>query len=714
MRHLFFSDPEPLPALSRPTVLRIGLLFAPTAFLLLLLRLIQHATLATPGQPAIGSLLTGPAPPLFFVLFVTISLGLWATHTWPFIRAVWLSAGTVLLGAGLTIWASILLPPWLTGWLTREAFEVVRWDLLVMLFLTLAFALWLEYARGWRRTLGLGLLHVLVPLLILLPLFELSVIRTMGTALDGSMLLYSIRHLNELTPVIASEAGPVQVGLLLLPLVITLAPLAVLRRSAARARMAEPPAWSLKKTGRVVGAALPLAALLALPPSATLPPTHRTISYAGMAHSFLEAAPWEPDRLADHVDPTALPFDTRHLRFVPTDSTRHLNVVVVILESVRSRSTTPYEPGLATTPFLNALARQALLVEQMYAVVSYTNKALIPILAGVYPELSRENVEATPGAFPAAGLPHLLRPHGYRTAFFTPAKMSFERKDQILHNLGFETIRGDAAYLKEGFHVTNYFGYEDRVMLAPSMAWIDEVTARGEPFFLSYLTLSTHHPYETPPTFRKKPFADDPRLNDYLNAMHYTDAFLEDLFDAFARRDLLASTLFVIVGDHGEAFGEHGELLHGDVLWDEAIHTPALLYNPVLFPHAGRIAGNRSQVDVLPTIAEVLGYRIEGGSYPGVSLLQPVPDGRVVYHSARHGNQALALRQDSLKFFYYDRRRPMQVFDIHNDPFERRDLAAQLDPDVLKSVELNLLLWRRGVQQIYHTSKPRAEQLAAR
>ena len=99
---------------------------------------------------------------------------------------------------------------------------------------------------------------------------------------------------------------------------------------------------------------------------------------------------------------------------------------------------------------------------------------------------------------------------------------------------------------------------------------------------------------------------------------------------------------------------------------------------------------------------------------PGVSLLRPVADDRLVYHSAREGNRVLALRQDSLKFFYYNRRQPMQVFDVRNDPFERHDIAAQIDPDLLKSVEVKLLLWRRGVQQIYHDPTGPTGQFATR
>ena len=285
----------------------------------------------------------------------------------------------------------------------------------------------------------------------------------------------------------------------------------------------------------------------------------------------------------------------------------------------------------------------------------------------------------------------------------------------ILQNLGFENIYGDDAYIKTGFERANYFGYEDRVMLEPSLAWVDRATAQNQPFFLSYLTLTAHHDYHTPDSFGKKSFdADDAKLNDYLNALHYTDAFLKDLFDGFERRGLIDSTLFVIMSDHGEAFEEHGQKTHGDVVWDEAMHVPALVYNPVLFPEGRRVSGNRSQIDVMPTIAEALGYRIEGGAYPGFSLLQRVPEGRAVYHSARDANLAMAMRQDSLKFFYYNRRQPMQVYDTRNDPQERFDLADQIPPNVLKTVELKLLLWRRGVQLVYQDQRAPADQLAAR
>ena len=127
-----------------------------------------------------------------------------------------------------------------------------------------------------------------------------------------------------------------------------------------------------------------------------------------------------------------------------------MNVVVILLESFRSRSLTPYDPTLTTTPFLDSLAQHGLLVDEMYAIVPYTNKSLTPILAGIYPDPSFHVVEADLEVLPGPGLPSLLQPFGYRSAFFTPADLGFERKDRILGHLGFGAMFGDRVEQRAG------------------------------------------------------------------------------------------------------------------------------------------------------------------------------------------------------------------------------------------------------------------------
>jgi arylsulfatase A-like enzyme len=346
----------------------------------------------------------------------------------------------------------------------------------------------------------------------------------------------------------------------------------------------------------------------------------------------------------------------------------------------------------------------------MYAPVSYTNKALVSAFAGIppSPEPVVGEVEAFPGGVPAVGLPHLLAGQRYRTGFITPAEMEFERKDRILRNLGFAEHLGDGDFATQGFSPKAYFGYEDRIVLDRTFEWVDNAAASGEPFFLGMLTLSSHHPYDLPPDATRREYGSvEEDLDDYLNSVSYTDRFVRSIYHGLAERGLLESTVFVVLGDHGEAFGEHGARTHGDVIWDETLHVPAVIVGPGISA-GSRARGLRTTGDVVPTIAELLGYSIEGGRLPAMSLLHPVPPDRTLYHSTKNGRVALALRRNALKYIYWGRRQPMQVFDIERDPYERNDIADRVDPTRLRAVEAELLAWRAGVAGAYRAARDSA------
>lgn len=263
-------------------------------------------------------------------------------------------------------------------------------------------------------------------------------------------------------------------------------------------------------------------------------------------------------------------------------------------------------------------------------------------------------------------------------------------------------VRSDAAAQlgATGFEKVNYFGYEDRAVLGSMLAWAEREHRAGRPFLLTALTLTPHHPYGVPRAFGRRSLAPDhPPLDRYLNALAYVDGFLADLFAGFEARGLADSTLFVLVGDHGQAFGEHGLQFHSGVIWDEGLQTPALLAGPAVRP--GRVRGPRVQTDLLPTIAELLGFGTEGGALTGVSLLRPVPGDRVLHHATWIDNQSMALRRGSRKYVYHYRRLPLEVYDVARDPAERENLARELAPHEAEAVELELLRWRRRVNERY-------------
>lgn len=383
------------------------------------------------------------------------------------------------------------------------------------------------------------------------------------------------------------------------------------------------------------------------------------------------------------------------------EGVRKRNVVVIMFESLRWKSSDAYVPDLGTTPYLAELAKEGALVENEYTVLPHTTKAVAAINCGIYPYLDTDPKEATPGILPKRCLAHVLRSQGYKTAFFQPAA-NFEKRDQLVANMGYEVYKGLNDQPQEGFEDTNYFGKEERMMLQPSFDWLDSV--KGQPFLLTYLTLCTHHNYVTPQSWPRKDYVDDDEdLNNYLNGVRYTDDFIRQVMEGLKERGLLENTVVVIVGDHGEAFGEHGRRQHDLVLWEEGLRSFALWYAPGLVEPGSKVTGWRSHLDIVPTILDLLGIEVVKGGFLGQSEFQPEPADRTQYYSCWFERRCLAMRQGPLKVIYHYDQLPMEVYDNSTDPFEQHNLAfsGEYNGAWLESKKEEMLHWGRVVNQQY-------------
>ena len=540
----------------------------------------------------------------------------------------------------------------------------------------------LSHLRGWARGVVLAGLYVTVVVASLLAVFQFGYTRVFGLPLDAHVLL---AHLNaedvrSQAPVVAAEFTPLRSLLVAVPALFVLAVVGLMRQRRVRA-------WAERgETPHARGAVL--ASVVALVAAGAIG------GWGEYARFFWvpPAAPWGP--APEAVRPL---FEARDARAVATDSTRRFNVVVVLLESVRAQSTGPWG-GPVPTPALDALARRGLVIDEMLAMTPYTNKTVGGLLAGVPPS-PRTRLEAVrPGGIPAVGLPDLLRPHGYRSAFMTPALLSFERKDQILANLGFDTAVG-AETLGASGGETRLFGVDDPAVLAPALAWVAEQSRQRRPFLLSVLTLAGHYPYDVPDGTPRLGLSEDPLEAAYLDAVAHTDQSLGALVAGLDSLGVMDSTVFVVVGDHGQAFGEHGLFAHGDGLYQEALHVPAIVVAPGLAP--GHARGPRQLTDIVPTVLDVLGLRLENGRLPGRSLLAPPEAGRALFFASHHEHVATAWRQGRWKAICRLTCGAMEVYDLARDPGETRDLAATWTAARRDSVGRAMAAWRAGVLAAY-------------
>jgi lipoteichoic acid synthase len=383
---------------------------------------------------------------------------------------------------------------------------------------------------------------------------------------------------------------------------------------------------------------------------------------------------------------------TAGARLVPTTRTTRRNVVLVHLESTRAHSVTPYNRVLKTTPFLDNLAGVSLLVERAYTPVPHTSKAIVSVNCGVYPRLDPA-AEREPGSIPAPCLAGLLREQGYQTVFFQSSTQNFEDLGDLANRLGYEEYYPLESMSTEGFERSNYFGYEDDVMLGPSEEWLREHGDR--PFVAKYLTGTGHHEYLPPTRYGHLDFAEDDRLNRYLNCLRYQDFFVKNLIDQYKNLGLYDNTVFVLYGDHGEAFGEHGRYAHDDVPYDECLRVPLIIHYPKRFRNGERVEGLSNLTDVLPTVVDLLGYEIQGGKYPGHSLLGYLPKDRALVFSCFNEDKCLGSIKGFEKYIYHYGNQPDELFDLSKDPLERENLAGDQPEEAYERRE-ELLAWRSG------------------
>ncbi len=156
---------------------------------------------------------------------------------------------------------------------------------------------------------------------------------------------------------------------------------------------------------------------------------------------------------------------------------------------------------------------------------------------------------------------------------------------------------------------------------------------------VEYLTGTGHDDYQTPLRYGLKDFSKDDMLNRYLNCLRYQDFFVKNLINQYEELGHYEDTIFVIYGDHGEGFGEHGRWRHEDVIWEEGARVPLIIHAPGSFEDGERVKGLVNHTDILPTVLDLLGFELKGGEYPGYSLLNPIPEDRTLFFSCFHDDK---------------------------------------------------------------------------
>jgi len=341
------------------------------------------------------------------------------------------------------------------------------------------------------------------------------------------------------------------------------------------------------------------------------------------------------------------------------------NVIAVSLESTAAQYLRLYGSAYDVMPNLDTLARDALVFENAYAVYPESIKGLYSVMCSAYPPFQSE-LDSNQDSV-CRSVADLLARAGYRTAMFHSGRFAYLGMESLVRHRGFQTLE-DAGDI--GGNHNSSFGVDEPSTVARLLAWIDGLP-RGEHFFVTYLPIAGHHPYATP---GRGPFEVHAEIDQYRNALHYGDESLGELARGLRDRGLDRNTVWVIYGDHGEAFHQHdGNYGHTFFIFDENVHVPLVIAAPGLMSGQSRIRKTVSLLDVAPTLLDLLGMEPHV-EWSGRSALDSKARMALFYTDYSLG--IVGLRDGRWKFVYEMDSRRGKLFDMDCDPGERSDASA--------------------------------------
>jgi arylsulfatase A-like enzyme/cytochrome c-type biogenesis protein CcmH/NrfG len=357
----------------------------------------------------------------------------------------------------------------------------------------------------------------------------------------------------------------------------------------------------------------------------------------------------------------------------PKATTR--NLVLITIDTLRADHVGAYGYSRARTPALDGLAAGGVLFERAYAAAPITLPSHATLLTGRYPpgHGARDNGVRVSPTVPTVATE--LRARGFRTAAFVAA---FPLDHQFGLDRGFE-VYGDHLPRGSDGRLANERPASD--VVNDAIAWLRQQAPGPQspaPFFLWVHLFEPHAPYGDP----SSPGATArPVLDRYDEEIATADREIGRLLTALA--PAITDTLVVAAGDHGEAFGEHGEYAHSIFVYDTTLRVPLMMSGPGV-RRGARVVDPVTLADVAPTVMRMLGAPMgDAAAVDGIDLAPalggtPLPRRELYAESFaplfEFGWAPLrAVRSGSWKFIAAPR---PELFDVEHDSAERDNVVA--------------------------------------
>jgi arylsulfatase A-like enzyme len=388
-------------------------------------------------------------------------------------------------------------------------------------------------------------------------------------------------------------------------------------------------------------------------------------------------------------DPGPGPVDPAQVAPIRVDRGRRpRHVVLYVAESIAARFV-----DAQTMPRLMALQQQSLVFGDHVASSPVSIKALFSLLCGLHPLPTDELETAALPQVDCASLPGVLTRAGFDSALFHGGYFAFTDKLAFFGERGFSRLVDGENHPARASTWRNGWGIDDRAVVDEALRWLDTRPDPARPSLVVVVPLIPHYEYFLPPD-APTPFGTATVVARYKNALRFADDVYARLVDGYRERGIGEDTLFVFVGDHGEAFDEHPRnRLHGNFLYEENLRTPLVLTSPVLPPSLSRRPSTHA--DVTPTILDLVGVPPPAGAVvQGQSLVADSFRVRAMPLFTAVPTTRVGVRGARWKLVHDVEADRDELFDVRADPAEQRNRVAD-EPLVAAKLRAQAKTWQR-------------------
>ena len=367
-------------------------------------------------------------------------------------------------------------------------------------------------------------------------------------------------------------------------------------------------------------------------------------------------------------------------KILPAKSPHPWNIVFLIMESVGTRYIFDTSDGNPMPmPFLHKISQEGWFLKKHYTTSNVSTKAVFSLLSGYYDFFNRE----TFGTRPDADIPAIHRWLGERYDSFlvTPSSISWYFPTQFVRNSGLSEIHSYENLkfkIKEEFHSLGHYIARDEIQTVDF--FLQRLSRATEPFLGIYISFTAHFPYfDYGEDYRV--MKDDGRLiSRYYNNLYLLDRMIKRIYDHLQKQGLLERTILVLVGDHGQAFGQHhpNNFMHYRYSYNENLEAPAILYQPALFKPK-TVGFPTSHVDLLPTLLDAMRISYPPTAFDGESLFKNRTTREPIFF---YGLEESISSLDShlIKVQYSLKKKQCWAFDLKLDPDEKNPLDCSSYP----------------------------------